>query len=80
MKKTMKKTMRRAAHNGRARRPRKDADIATPVEEFGKQSVGAITTALGGKPVTPKSVQAKGLTVNQANYTTTSSQVWGCGS
>jgi ABC-type sugar transport system substrate-binding protein len=57
-----------------------DADIATPVDEFGKQSVAAITTALGGKPVTPKSVQAKGLTLNQANYATTSSQVWGCGS
>jgi len=57
-----------------------DADIATPVDEFGKQSIAAITTALGGQPVTPKTVQAKGLTLNQANYATTSSQVWGCGS
>jgi ABC-type sugar transport system substrate-binding protein len=57
-----------------------DADIATPVDEFGKQSIAAITTALGGKPVTPKTVQAKGLTLNQANFTTTSSQVWGCAS
>jgi ABC-type sugar transport system substrate-binding protein len=57
-----------------------DADIATPVADFGKQSVAAITAALGGQPVTPKTVQAKGLTLDQANYTTTSSQVWGCAS
>jgi ABC-type sugar transport system substrate-binding protein len=57
-----------------------DADIATPVDDFGKQSVAAITTALGGKPVDPKSVQAKGLTLNQANFATTSAQVWGCAS
>src|SRR5258705_4004618 len=57
-----------------------DADIATPVGDFGKQAIAAITTALGGQPVTPKTVQAKGLTLNQANYATTSSQVWGCAS
>jgi len=57
-----------------------DADIATPVGDFGKQAVAAITTALGGQPVTPKTVQAKGLTLNQANFATTSSQVWGCAS
>jgi ABC-type sugar transport system substrate-binding protein len=57
-----------------------DADIATPVDEFGKQSVAAITTALGDKPVTPNTAQAKGLTLNQANYAATSSQVWGCAS
>jgi ABC-type sugar transport system substrate-binding protein len=57
-----------------------DADIATPVGEFGKQAIAAITTALGGQPVTPKTVQAKGLTLDQANYATTSSQVWGCAS
>jgi ABC-type sugar transport system substrate-binding protein len=57
-----------------------DADIATPVGEFGKQAVAAITTAFGGQSVSPKTVQAKGLTLNQANYATTSSQVWGCAS
>ena len=57
-----------------------DADIATPVGDFGKQSIAAITTALGGQAVTPKTVQAKGLTLNQTNYATTSSQVWGCAS
>jgi ABC-type sugar transport system substrate-binding protein len=57
-----------------------DADIATPVGEFGKQAIAAITTAMGGQPVTPKTVAAKGLTLNQANYGTTSSQVWGCAS
>ncbi|GAA2331458.1 sugar ABC transporter substrate-binding protein [Dactylosporangium salmoneum] len=57
-----------------------DADIATPVDDFGKQAVAAVTTALGGKPIDPKSVQAKGLTLNQANYATTSAQVWGCAS
>jgi len=57
-----------------------DADIATPVADFGKQSVAAITTALGGQPVTPKTVQAKGLTLDQANYAATSAQVWGCAS
>jgi ABC-type sugar transport system substrate-binding protein len=57
-----------------------DADIATPVADFGKQAVAAITTALGGGSVSPKSVEAKGLTLDQANYATTSSQVWGCAS
>lgn len=57
-----------------------DADIATPVDEFGKQAIAAITTAVGGQPVTPKAVQAKGLTLNQANYATTNAQVWGCAS
>ncbi|GAA2576308.1 sugar ABC transporter substrate-binding protein [Dactylosporangium fulvum] len=57
-----------------------DADIATPVDEFGKQAIAAVTTALGGKPVDPKTVQAKGLTLNQANFAATSSQVWGCAS
>ncbi|GAA2014360.1 sugar ABC transporter substrate-binding protein [Catenulispora yoronensis] len=57
-----------------------DADIATPVGDFGKQAVAAITTALGGGSVPAKSVQAKGLTLNQANFATTSSQVWGCAS
>jgi ABC-type sugar transport system substrate-binding protein len=57
-----------------------DADIATPVGDFGKQAIAAITTALGGQPVTPKTVQAKGLTLNQANFATTSPQVWGCAS
>jgi ABC-type sugar transport system substrate-binding protein len=57
-----------------------DADIATPVDEFGKQSIAAVTTALGGQPVPAKAVQAKGLTLNQANFTATSPQVWGCGS
>jgi ABC-type sugar transport system substrate-binding protein len=57
-----------------------DADIATPVGDFGKQAVAAITTALGGKAVTPKTVAAKGLTLDQADYATTSSQVWGCAS
>jgi ABC-type sugar transport system substrate-binding protein len=57
-----------------------DADIATPVDEFGKQAIAAITATLGGQPVTSKTVQAKGLTLNQANYATTNSQVWGCAS
>jgi ABC-type sugar transport system substrate-binding protein len=57
-----------------------DADIATPVADFGKQAVAAITTALGGQAVSPKTVQAKGLTLDQADYATTSSQVWGCAS
>ena len=57
-----------------------DADVATPVADFGKQAVAAIATALGGQSVSPKTVQAKGLTLDQANYATTSSQVWGCAS
>lgn len=57
-----------------------DADVATPVADFGKQAVAAITTALGGGTVNPKTVQAKGLTIDQANYATTDSQVWGCAS
>ncbi|MEV4518239.1 sugar ABC transporter substrate-binding protein [Dactylosporangium sp. NPDC049525] len=57
-----------------------DADIATPVDEFGKQAIAAITTTLGGQPVASKTVQAKGLTLNQANFATTSAQVWGCAS
>lgn len=57
-----------------------DADIATPVGDFGKQSVAAISAALGGQPVADKSVQAAGLTLDQANFAATSSQVWGCAS
>ncbi|NUP46809.1 MAG: sugar ABC transporter substrate-binding protein [Catenulispora sp.] len=57
-----------------------DADIATPVADFGKQAIAAVTTATGGGKVDPQTVQAKGLTLNQANFATTSSQVWGCGS
>jgi ABC-type sugar transport system substrate-binding protein len=57
-----------------------DADIATPVADFGKQAIAAITTALGGKAVTPKTVEAKGLILDQANYAATSPQVWGCAS
>ena len=52
-----------------------DADIATPVADFGKQAIAAITAALGGKPVTPRTVQAKGLILDQANYAATSPQV-----
>ncbi|HXJ27745.1 MAG TPA: substrate-binding domain-containing protein, partial [Streptosporangiaceae bacterium] len=57
-----------------------DADIATPVADFGKQAIAAITSALGGKSVTPKTVEAKGLILDQANYAATSGQVWGCAS
>jgi ABC-type sugar transport system substrate-binding protein len=57
-----------------------DADIATPVGDFGKQAVAAITTALAGGSVSSKTVAAKGLTLNQANFASTSSQVWGCAS
>jgi ABC-type sugar transport system substrate-binding protein len=57
-----------------------DADVATPVADFGKQAITAITTALGDKAVTPKTVEAKGLTLDQANYAATSGQVWGCAS
>lgn len=57
-----------------------DADIATPVGDFGKQSVAAITAALAGQPIANKSVQAAGLTLDQANFAATSSQVWGCAS
>lgn len=57
-----------------------DADIATPVADFGRQAVAAITEALGGKPVSPKTVQAKGLTLDQADWAATSPQVWGCAS
>jgi ABC-type sugar transport system substrate-binding protein len=57
-----------------------DADVATPVADFGKQAIGAITAALGGKAVAPKTVEAKGLILDQANYAATSKQVWGCAS
>ncbi|MFE4369783.1 sugar ABC transporter substrate-binding protein [Streptomyces sp. NPDC056835] len=56
-----------------------DADIATPVGEFGEQAVGAIATALEGKTVAPRTVRSKGLPLNQANHATTSARVWGCG-
>jgi ABC-type sugar transport system substrate-binding protein len=57
-----------------------DADIATPVADFGRQAIAAITSALGGKAVTPKAVEAKGLILDQANYAATSGRVWGCAS
>jgi ABC-type sugar transport system substrate-binding protein len=56
-----------------------DADVATRVDQFGKQAVGAITTALDGKEVKPKTIASAGLTLNQANLASTASQVWGCG-
>jgi ABC-type sugar transport system substrate-binding protein len=55
-----------------------DADIATLVSEFGKQAVDAADNAVAGKTVSPKTVQIKGLPLNQANFATTNSQVWGC--
>lgn len=57
-----------------------DADIATPVADFGKQAVAAIQAAANKQPVASKTVQAKGLTLNQSNFAATSSQVWGCAS
>ena len=54
--------------------------VATPVADFGKQAITAITAALGGKAVAPKTVEAQGLILNQANYAATSGQVWGCAS
>jgi ABC-type sugar transport system substrate-binding protein len=56
-----------------------DADIATRVDQFGKEAVDSITTALAGKTVVPKTVASAGVTLDQANYATTNSQVWGCG-
>ncbi|MEU9157589.1 sugar ABC transporter substrate-binding protein [Streptomyces sp. NPDC048417] len=56
-----------------------DADIATPVDEFGTEAVRAITTALAGRTVAPRTVQSKGLPLNRTNYATTSARVWGCG-
>ena len=55
-----------------------DADIATPIQDFGKQAIAATTSALDGKTISPRSVQAKGLMLNQANFASTQSQVWGC--
>ncbi|MFD0636121.1 hypothetical protein ACFQ9X_35665 [Catenulispora yoronensis] len=37
-----------------------DADIATPVGDFGKQAVAAITTALGGGSVPPRACRPRG--------------------
>lgn len=55
-----------------------DGDIATLVSEFGKQAVDAADNAVAGKTVSPKTAQVKGLPLNQANFATTNSQVWGC--
>ena len=55
-----------------------DADIATLVSEFGKQAVDAADNAVAGKTVSPKTAQVKGLPLDQANFATTNSQVWGC--
>jgi ABC-type sugar transport system substrate-binding protein len=55
-----------------------DADIATPVDDFGKQAVAAITATLGGKSAGPRTVQTKGLTLDQDGFAATSPQVWGC--
>ena len=56
-----------------------DADIATRVDDFGTQAIAAITKALAGKTIDPPTVASTGLTLNQANFATVSSQVWGCG-
>jgi len=55
-----------------------NADVATLVGQFGSRAIGAVTSALAGKTVSPKTVQISGLTLNQTNYSTTSSRVWGC--
>ena len=55
-----------------------DADIATRVDEFGKQAVAAIGASLQGKAAGTKDAQTAGLMLDQANFATTSSQVWGC--
>jgi ABC-type sugar transport system substrate-binding protein len=57
-----------------------DADVATLVGEFGKQAIAAVTSSVAGKTVDPKTVTIPGLTLTQADYSTTSSQVWGCAS
>jgi ABC-type sugar transport system substrate-binding protein len=56
-----------------------DADIATRVDQFGTEAIASITTALAGKTVIPTTVQSAGVTLDQANYAATKSQVWGCG-
>lgn len=55
-----------------------DADIATRVDQFGKEAIDSITTALAGKTVNPKTVGSAGVTLNQANFATVSTGVWGC--
>ena len=57
-----------------------DADVATLVGQFGTQAIAAVTSSLAGKAVSPKTVTIPGLTLDQADYGTTSSQVWGCAS
>jgi ABC-type sugar transport system substrate-binding protein len=57
-----------------------DADVATLVGQFGKQAIAAVTSSLAGKAVDPKTVTIPGLTLDQADYGTTSPQVWGCAS
>jgi len=57
-----------------------DADVATLVGEFGKQAIAAVTASVAGKAVAPKAVTIPGLTLDQADYGTTSAQVWGCAS
>lgn len=56
-----------------------DADIATRVDQFGKEAVTSITTALAGKDVVPRTVRSAGVTLDQANRAATESRVWGCG-
>ncbi|MFF7197322.1 sugar ABC transporter substrate-binding protein [Streptomyces sp. NPDC008079] len=56
-----------------------DADIATRVDQFGKEAVASIATALAKQTVNPKTVQSAGVTLDQANFAAVSSQVWGCG-
>ena len=54
-----------------------DADVATLVGNFGPTAVNAILAAGNSQPKT-KIVEIAGLTLDQQNYATTHSQVWGC--
>lgn len=56
-----------------------DADVATRVDEFGQQAIAAIKASLAQGQVTgAKDVQTAGLPLDQADFATTSAQVWGC--
>jgi ABC-type sugar transport system substrate-binding protein len=55
-----------------------DSDVVTPIGQFGNQAVDAAHVAHSGKSPSPAKALVAGVVLNQANFSATSADVWGC--
>jgi ABC-type sugar transport system substrate-binding protein len=55
-----------------------DADVVTPIGEFGKRAIDAAHVAHSGKAPSPATAEVAGFVLNQANFADKSASVWGC--